>query len=72
MPDAIEVLRPVELFQHLNDEQLSLLATHSREVQFRKNAILMTEGDAGESMYVIQSGLVKVFVASFGFGVYAR
>lgn len=63
MSDAIDVLRPVELFQHLNDEQLSKLAAHSREVQFRKNAILMTEGDAGESMYVIQSGLVKVFVS---------
>lgn len=63
MTDAIDVLRPVELFQHLNEEQLSMLAEHSREVQFRKNAILMTEGDAGESMYVIQSGLVKVFVS---------
>lgn len=63
MTDAIDVLRPVELFQHLNEEQLSVLAEHSREVQFRKNAILMTEGDAGESMYVIQSGLVKVFVS---------
>lgn len=63
MPDAIEVLRPVELFAHLDDEQLSKLAAHSREVQFRKNAILMTEGDTGESMYVIQSGLVKVFVS---------
>jgi len=63
MSDAIELLRPVELFQHLNEEQLSLLANHSREVQFRKNAILMTEGDSGESMYVIQSGLVKVFVS---------
>lgn len=63
MSDAIEVLRPVELFAHLDDEQLSKLAAHAREVQFRKNAILMTEGDAGESMYVIQSGLVKVFVS---------
>ncbi len=63
MSDPIELLRPVELFQHLNEEQLSLLAEHSREVQFRKHAILMTEGDAGESMYVIQSGLVKVFVS---------
>ncbi len=63
MSNAIEVLRPVELFQHLSEEQLALLAEHSREVQFRKNAILMTEGDMGESMYVIQSGMVKVFVS---------
>ena len=63
MTNAIEILRPVELFQHLNDDQLSLLAEHSREVNFKKNAILMTEGDRGESMYVITSGQVKVFVS---------
>lgn len=63
MSNAVDLLRPVELFQHLTDEQLASLAEHSREVQFKKNAILMTEGDNGESMYVIQSGLVKVFVS---------
>lgn len=63
MKDAQSLLRNVELFNHLSDEQISELANQSREVQFRKNAILMTEGDAGESMYVIASGLVKVFVS---------
>ncbi|MBX2835927.1 MAG: Crp/Fnr family transcriptional regulator [Gammaproteobacteria bacterium] len=63
MNKAIDILRPVELFQHLSDEQLTSLAEHSREVQFRKNAVLMTEGDRGESMYVITSGAVKVFVS---------
>ena len=63
MKDAQNLLKNVELFNHLTDEQISELANQSREVQFRKNAILMTEGDAGESMYVIASGLVKVFVS---------
>ncbi|MEE9334552.1 MAG: Crp/Fnr family transcriptional regulator [Granulosicoccaceae bacterium] len=63
MKDAQTLLKNVELFNHLTDDQLSELASQSREVQFRKNAILMTEGDAGESMYVIASGLVKVFVS---------
>ena len=63
MKDAQSLLKNVELFNHLTDEQISELANQSREVQFRKNAILMTEGDAGESMYVIASGLVKVFVS---------
>jgi len=63
MKDAHTLLRDVELFNHLTDEQISELSGQSREVQFRKNAILMTEGDAGESMYVISSGLVKVFVS---------
>ena len=60
--DAIETLRRVELFEHLTDRQLALLAAQARELSFRRHAVLMTEGDAGESMYVLTSGLVKVFV----------
>ncbi len=63
MKDAQSLLRDVDLFSHLTDEQIGTLAERSREVQFRKNAILMTEGDVGESMYLIASGLVKVFVS---------
>jgi CRP/FNR family cyclic AMP-dependent transcriptional regulator len=63
MTDAIAVLRQVELFGHLTDEQLEQLAAQSRELSFRKHAVLMTEGDIGESMYVIRDGLVKVFVS---------
>jgi len=63
MTDAIDLLRKVGLFTHLTDEQLQVLATQSRELSFRKNAVLMTEGDVGESMYVIRDGLVKVFVS---------
>jgi len=61
--DAIETLRQVELFEDLTDEQLALLAAQSRELSFRKHAVLMTEGDVGESMYVMTSGLAKVFVS---------
>ena len=43
--------------------QLTELATQSREISFRKHAILMTEGDRGESMYVINTGSVKVYVS---------
>lgn len=63
MSTAIELLQHVDLFKHLTDSQLSELAAQSRELSFRKNAILMTEGDIGESMYVIKEGSVKVFVS---------
>ncbi len=63
MTTAIELLRHVDLFEHLTDEQLNELAIQSREVSFRKHAILMTEGDSGESMYVIKTGSVKVYVS---------
>lgn len=63
MTDAIELLRQVDLFRNLDDAQLAALAEQARELHFRKNAIMMTEGDVGESMYVIRSGLVKVYVS---------
>ena len=63
MSASIELLRQVDLFGLLTDDQLSMLADQAREVQFRKNAIVMTEGDVGESMYVVSKGLVKVFVS---------
>jgi len=63
MSDAIDALRQVELFEHLTEEQLQLLAKQSREISFRKHAILMTEGDVGESMYVMLTGLAKVYVS---------
>jgi len=63
MVDSVTLLRQVYLFQHLDDTALNAVAAQSREVAFKKNAIVMTEGDVGESMYVIKSGSVKVFVS---------
>lgn len=61
--ERIALLRTVDLFDHLDDAHLLALASQAREVQFRKHAVLMTEGDVGESMYVIVDGLVKVYVS---------
>lgn len=63
MVDAITLLKQVYLFKHLEDTELQAIAAQTREVSFKKNAILMTEGDIGESMYIIRSGSVKVFVS---------
>lgn len=63
MTTAIELLRHVDLFEHLTEIQLQELADQTRELSFRKHAILMTEGDIGESMYVVKSGSVKVYVS---------
>jgi len=63
MTQATELLKHVELFKHLTDQQLAELAAQAREINFRKNAVLMTEGDTGETMYVINTGSVKVYVS---------
>lgn len=63
MTQPIELLKHVDLFKHLTDAQLTELAAQAREISFRKHAILMTEGDTGETMYVISTGSVKVYVS---------
>jgi len=61
--DSVTLLQQVYLFKHLDEAELNAIASSSREVSFKKNAIVMTEGDVGESMYIIKSGSVKVFVS---------
>ena len=39
------------------------LAAHGQIRSFRKNAVVINEGEAGDSLYVILSGRVKIFVA---------
>ncbi|MFK7892902.1 MAG: Crp/Fnr family transcriptional regulator [Granulosicoccus sp.] len=63
MNTATDLLRHVELFKHMTDDQLLAVANQSSELNFSKNSILMSEGEVGESMYIIKSGLVKVFVS---------
>jgi len=60
---SVSLLGQVELFSHLTLEQLEQLAAQTRELSFRKHAVLMNEGDPGESMFIVKSGSVKVFLS---------
>ena len=63
MADQYAVLKNVPLFSELDAEALDLLLAHSRSPTFRKNTVLMSEGETGESMYVVRSGSIKIFVS---------
>lgn len=63
MDTYVRLLKHVELFSHLTAEQLEQLALQARELSFRKHAVIMNEGDPGESMYIVKGGTVKVFVS---------
>ena len=63
MTEPVEILRQVDLFSHLGDEQLALLAAQSREQRFDRQALLMHEGERGETMCVVVDGEVRVFVS---------
>lgn len=47
----------------LNEEELRALSGRAQERSFAKNAIVLSEGDHSDSLYVILDGRVKVFVA---------
>lgn len=63
MADQYAVLKNVPLFSELDADALDLLLAHSRSLSFRKNTVLMSEGETGESMYVVRSGSIKIFVS---------
>lgn len=47
----------------LTESQLRALAQHGVSRTFRKNTVVINEGDATDSLYIILSGKVKVYLA---------
>lgn len=60
---STEALHAVPLFADLEDSDLARIAEASVVRTFNKNSIVITEGDSSNSLYVILSGEVKVFVS---------
>ena len=61
--DTIELLKGVETFEGLSDDELKLLGTICREAHFAKGHIITTQGEEGEEFYIIRKGLVEVSVS---------
>ncbi|MBN1311570.1 MAG: cyclic nucleotide-binding domain-containing protein [Anaerolineae bacterium] len=60
MDDLIKLLRSVELFAGLNDEQLKKVATIFKEHSYKKGEIVFSQGDKGDHLYLVQEGFVEV------------
>jgi CRP/FNR family transcriptional regulator, cyclic AMP receptor protein len=61
---AIEALRRCALFAKVNDEILALCAATLRIRRYRKNETIFHQGDPGDSLYIIESGSVKIVLPS--------
>ena len=53
-------LKTIPLFKSLGDEDLALIASHLHRERHAKGALIFREGDAGETMYLVESGQVAV------------
>ena len=57
-----EVLQAVPLFAHLGPVDLQALAALCRERRFSRGSVIVSQGEAGDAMFLIASGQLKVAV----------
>lgn len=57
-----DLLNGVQLFESLADDDVRALSRHLVHRRFPKNSVIINEGDATNSLYIILSGRVKVFL----------
>ena len=55
-------LKAVPFFTQLSDRELDVVRAVATERNYPKNAVVLTEGEMGDSLFMIQSGKVKVFI----------
>ena len=55
------MLNQVEIFHGLNDGELQALESSSSTRSFPKNTVVIHENDPADSLFVIESGKVKVY-----------
>lgn len=60
MDDRVAVLRGVPLFAGLDERSLQAVAILAHEAAFKAGDVLMVEGEAGETFYVIVEGTVRI------------
>ena len=55
------MLQQVEIFQGLSTEELEALSASSTSRSFPKNTVVIHENDPADSLFIIESGKVKVY-----------
>ncbi len=63
---AIEALRRCALFASVDEQTLALCAGSLRSRRYRKNETIFHQGDPGDSLYILESGSVKIVLPSPG------
>jgi len=61
-----DLLRRMPLLAELDALQIQLIAAQLREETYEPGAVIMRQGEVGETFYVIESGRVQVSVAQDG------
>jgi CRP-like cAMP-binding protein len=60
----VGLLREIGLFSSLSDSELEVLADRLGKRTFGRGVIIFHKGSPGDTMYIIESGMVRIFILS--------
>ncbi len=66
--DTVELLKGVDLFEGLTEQELRRVAAICREARYAKGQVVTSQGQEGDEMFVVRDGLVEVTVGEAGEG----
>jgi CRP/FNR family transcriptional regulator/CRP/FNR family cyclic AMP-dependent transcriptional regulator len=66
--DTVELLKGVDIFEGLTEQELRRVAAICREAKYAKGQIVTSQGEEGDEMFIVRDGLVEVTVSEAGEG----
>jgi CRP-like cAMP-binding protein len=66
--DTVELLKGVDIFEGLTEQELRRIAAICREAKYAKGQVVTSQGEEGDEMFVVRDGLVEVTVGEAGEG----
>jgi len=64
--DLKEILRRMQMFSSLSEEELDLVIKICQKRKLRKNEVLFREGDSGDFAYIIETGKIEIYTEMSG------
>lgn len=61
MKSKLEYIREIPLFEGLDEEELGAIESILKERSYKKNSVVVSEGNHGDSMFIVKSGKVKIY-----------
>lgn len=61
MRSRIDYIKGIPIFQSLDEGELEAVESILKERVYKKNSIVISEGNHGDSMFVVKSGKVKIY-----------